>query len=404
MQPVKSYRNFFGLIAALAVLFLLGTLAGVDLFGFVNHWGQGRDNLELTDEATLPVQGQPSQMVSDTVTLNVVGDVMLARKVGRLIEANGIDYPLRFLGSELAAGDITFANLESPIAKSGTPLPGKQICFQAAPSTLESLKLGGFDVVSLANNHALDYDAPALLETIDLLSQSGIKSVGAGVNITSARQPVIVECKGIKIAFLAYSDLAEIFFSQKYPRAHRATEQQSGVAPLEEKSILEDIRIALQQADIVAVSLHWGTEYTDQPTKEQREMARHLIDAGADLILGHHPHWLQGLEIYQGKLIAYSLGNFVFDQNWAEPTREGLVLQVEVDHEGVKQARVRPVFIQESQPQWATEARQQKLLQQVVSLCGKLSTPVQIEGDWIKFKIENNSTNKATINKASTTL
>lgn len=153
--------------------------------------------------------------------------------------------------------------------------------------------------------------------------------------------------------------------------------------------ILEDVRAVRQQVDLVVVSLHWGVEYVDQPSKAQREMAYRLIDEGVDLILGHHPHWLQGLEVYHDKLIAYSLGNFIFDQNWSESTREGLVLQAELDHNGVQKARVRPVFINQSQPQWATDNRQEKLMNQVVNLCQKLNTTVKVEGDWVTIELKS---------------
>lgn len=395
MKSEKSKRKWLWFLGVLGVLLVAGTLAiSQDYLGLRQPLIAAWDKLGITGEPSLPVQGSPAPApvpVDETITLNAVGDVMLARKVGRLIEANGTDYPLRLLGAELAAGDITFANLESPIASSGRPLPGKGICFRAAPAALASLTLGGFDVVSLANNHAVDYDSPALLETLELLAQSGIKTVGAGADINEARQPAILEAKGVKLAFLAYSDLADVYFSSKYPRPHRADANQSGVAPLEERLILEDIQAAAQQADLVLVSLHWGTEYVDQPSKQQREMAHRLIEAGADVILGHHPHWLQGLEVYQGKLIAYSLGNMVFDQNWSEATREGLVLQLELDRQGVRQAQVRPVFIQESQPGWAAGARQAKLNQQVVDLCRKLNTAAQVEGEWVKLEMENKS-------------
>lgn len=331
------------------------------------------------------VAPSPAPVNPDTVTLNAVGDVMLSRKVGKLITLNGLEYPMAQVADVLADGDLTFANLECPISQQGKPLPGKQITFRAEPAAVNCLRQAGIDIVSLANNHAVDYDSPALLETIDLLSQMGISSVGGGMNLNQARQPVIIDKKGMKIAFLAYSDLADVYFDLKYRRMHRASDTLPGVAPLEMEFMLEDIAKARTLADRVIVSLHWGTEYRDTPSREQKEMAHKLIEAGADAIIGHHPHWFQGLEVYQGKIIAYSLGNFVMDQNWSNETREGLFLQLLINRDGTVKARTRPVFIKESQPQWVEGDYQERLINRVVSLSAKLNTPATINGEWVEY-------------------
>ena len=388
MKKAKTLKIFFWSAVALTLLLFIVVFYQVNMGDIVEYLGfEG----PLLPENTL--QGNLDRQDQNYITICGVGDVMLARKVGRAIKTQGPDYPLRVLGPELAAADITFANLESPIAQSGQPLPGKQICFRAPPVSLESLKAGGFDIVSLANNHAVDYDSPALLETFDRLSEAGIAVIGAGSNISQARQAVILERKGMKIAFLAYSDLADIYFSYKYRRAHRAQENLPGVAPMILPDMLDDVRAARAQADAVVVSLHWGNEYTEEPTPQQQEIAHRLIDFGADLILGHHPHWLQGLEVYQGKLIAYSLGNFVFDQDWSEPTQEGLVLQVQIDPTGLKEARLKPIYINTCQPQWASEAREEKIFNQVIERCRKLNTEVKWEGDWAKIKVQKDAAN-----------
>lgn len=323
------------------------------------------------------------------VTLAAVGDVMLARKVGRLIEQKGTDYPLAELGKELRQYDVAFANLESPISQKGWPLPGKALCFRAHPRTVNSLLAGGIDIVSLANNHAVDYDSPALLETIELLQNAGIAAVGAGSSIDQARRPAVLEREGIRLAFLAYSDLADVYFSTKYKRPARASADRPGVAPLDMAMMLEDVAYASTQADYVIVSVHWGTEYTSQPAAAQVEMAHSLIDAGADVIIGHHPHWLQGIEVYKGGIIAYSLGNFVFDQNWSDETREGLVLEVVFSRGRPLQARARPVWIAESQPVWAEGERGERLRKFLVKLSGDLSTPATVIGDWVEYRAAN---------------
>ena len=140
----------------------------------------------------------------------------------------------------------------------------------------------------------------------------------------------MIQVKGIKAVFLAYSDMADITWSNEFPRRLRATETRPGVAPLVSEEIIADIQTARQQGGLVFVSLHWGVEYQHQPQESQRQLAHQLIDAGADVIIGHHPHCIQGVEVYRGGLIAYSLGNFVFDQFQSADTKSGLMLQAEM--------------------------------------------------------------------------
>ncbi|MBO8170034.1 MAG: CapA family protein [Thermoanaerobacteraceae bacterium] len=303
-----------------------------------------------------PVTGAPR------VSLAAVGDIMLSRGVGRFIAEYGVDYPVKQVAQRLSQADVTFGNLESPIGTGGRPLPGKGIWFRAQPETVHALVYSGFDVVSVANNHALDYDSEVLLETLDILQENGIHAVGGGENIDRARQPVIIERNGLKIGFLAYSEMADIIWSFRYPRMLRATEEQPGIAPAVSfnvrkisedvyvRKMLKDVRNLVPKVDLVVVSLHWGVEYRYHPEDYQRELAHRLIDAGVDLIIGHHPHTLQGLERYRQGLIAYSLGNFIFDQDFSQQTSEGLLLDVVFSPLGIERAAVSPVVIDRGQP------------------------------------------------------
>jgi len=300
-----------------------------------------------------------------TVSLAAVGDIMLSRKVGRYIDQNGTDYPVREVAGRLAQADITFGNLESPIGTGGRRLPGKGIWFRAEPWTVSSLVYSGFDVVSVANNHALDYDSEAFLETLSNLKDNNIRSVGGGENIVEARKPAIIEENGLKIGFLAYSEMADIIWSFQYPRRLMAEEDQAGIAPAAAtgitdvdtdphiQAVLEDVKKLVPKADVVIVSLHWGQEYNYEPLDYQRQFAYRLIDAGVDLIVGHHPHTLQGLERYKQGLIAYSLGNFIFDQSFSQQTSEGLMLEAVLSPVGVKTATISPVLIKDAQAQVA---------------------------------------------------
>lgn len=362
-------RGFAGLFAAALMTALLLSLAAGLWFG--------QASFPLTVSGTTGGTGQAEW---GSVRLTAVGDVMLARKVGTLIDTYGNEYPLARVKDLLQEADIAFANLESPIGTGGTPLPGKGIWFRAKPETVKALTGAGFDVVSLANNHVLDYDSPPLLETLEILKDNGIHAVGAGKDIAAARQPVFVEKKGVRVAFLAYTEMANIIWSYAYPRMLQATETEPGVAPLVVENMVRDIKAARQAADLVVVSLHWGAEYVDDPAAVQRQIAYELVDAGADLIVGHHPHTLQGVEIYENAVIAYSLGNFVFDQSWSDKTEEGLVLHADIGLLGIERVWLEPVVITEAQPEVAQSERGKRVLAKVRDLSRKLGTSVTIDG------------------------
>lgn len=338
--------------------------------------GTSLPKAEQTEEKELPVEVPEIQ---PEISVLAAGDIMLARKLDRLIAQKGMDYPFFNTGELLASADIAFANLESPLSDQGSKIDGKGIWFRGKPENIQALTQAGFDVISLANNHALDYDSPALLQTIDLLSSAGIETVGGGKDIYEARSPIIMDKEGIKIAFLSYSEMADILWSYKHPRKLKATEELPGIAPLVVEQIIEDIGKVKDQADFVFISLHWGVEYQDMPENYQREIAYQLIDAGADVIIGHHPHCLQGVELYKEGLIAYSLGNFVFDQNWSEKTKEGLLLSLKMNDSVILQGELLPIYINDGQPVVALGERGEKILQRVKNISEKLGTKLELE-------------------------
>lgn len=244
------------------------------------------------------------------LNLAVVGDIMLARSVGRTIQEGGWESPFASVSESIGKADLAFANLECPASFRGKPYPGKpqNVTFRANPGALFGLKSAGFDVVSLANNHSTDYGPLALRETIASLEQLGIATCGAGGSRKEAHRPAIVERGDIRLAFLAYAEpIWSVVEAMDGPPA------QAGVAVLREEDIIADIREAEKQADGILVSLHWGEEFHKAPRKTDQALARRLIDAGALAVLGHHPHVLQGAEWYRQGIILYSMGNFVFD-------------------------------------------------------------------------------------------
>jgi len=280
-------------------------------------------------------------------TMLFVGDVMLSRGVGSRMKAEGDwTFPFQKIGETLRAADLTFGNLECPVSDTGKN-QHHLYSFRADPSAIEGLTFAGFDVMSVANNHMFDWGPAALLDTVERLRGAGIRPVGAGVNDLEAHYPVLVNLNGVKLAFLAYVGIP--------PREAAARPTEPGVAWLDSARVLADIRFARVLADVVIVTPHWGVEYAKRPEKSQVDFARKMIDAGADLIVGSHPHVVQPLEEYHGRWIAYSLGNFVFDQRDAA-THRGLMLQVKLKGRRIEkvepqQIEITPAFQAQFSPQ-----------------------------------------------------
>jgi poly-gamma-glutamate capsule biosynthesis protein CapA/YwtB (metallophosphatase superfamily) len=263
---------------------------------------------------------KPSTGNGSQVKLSFVGDVLLASKVEDILKQKGYDYPYSNVSDYFSKSDYTIANLETPITTRGT-VQSKDYVYRSSPLALPALKASGIDLVNLANNHVMDYGTEGLLDTMTLLDQEGVKRMGAGKDLEEAYEPVIVEKQGIKIAFLG--------FSRVVPEASwKAAPGHPGVAETYSYKLpVEAIQKAKEKADLVVVVAHWGVERSDQPDKYQKELAHRYIDAGADLIVGGHPHVLQGFEEYKGKWIAYSLGNFIFTTNNVPKTWETVILE-----------------------------------------------------------------------------
>jgi len=278
-----------------------------------------------------------------TVELVAVGDIMLDRHVGEVIEENSVHYPFEGEGIRvlLSQADIAFANLECPISDRGTR-QDKGYEFRADPEVVDALVEVGLDVVSLANNHTGDYADLALADTMRLLTDANIIYVGAGHDLDEAHQARIVEVNGLRVAFLAYNEIGPNYFA--------ATRASPGSAFMDPERMAADVEAARRMADIVLVSCHWGTEYIPYPSPTQEEVAQALADAGADLVIGHHPHVVQGMRYHQGALTTFSLGNFIFDQAFSEETSQGLALRCLLDASGVKTVELLPVYITDCQP------------------------------------------------------
>jgi poly-gamma-glutamate synthesis protein (capsule biosynthesis protein) len=278
----------------------------------------------------------PKAPEKDEYTLLFVGDVMLGRGVGSFMEAQK-DWALPFhlIADTLHSADLRYCNLECPISDRGRDLHHK-FSFRADPRAIAGLKATGFDVVSQANNHAYDWGPEALLDSLNRLRRAGIHPVGAGENTLAAHYPLLVQVGSLRLAFLAYVNID--------PKEAAAGVDRPGVAWLDPTQALRDIRFARPLADLVLVCPHWGVELAVTPTRGQVELAHRMIDAGADMIVGSHPHVVQPVEIYHDRWIAYSLGNFVFDQK-NPATHHGLMLKAIVRDKHVSDVIPIPIDI-----------------------------------------------------------
>ena len=259
-----------------------------------------------------------------------VGDVMVAETPGELI-AKGVDPFLPFQPI-LRAHDIRIGNLECTVATGGKA-EAKPYTFRADPAVLPLLARH-FDAMSLANNHSGDFGKAAFAEQLGLMKKAGLPYFGGGHDATEAHAPWIVERNGLRIALLGYLEFK--------PRSFEADAHRPGVAwSGEDDQVIEDIIAArtIHHADIVIPYMHWGWEEEAQPSPRLREFARRMIDAGADMVVGGHPHVTQGAETYKGKPIIYSLGNFLFNGFETEATTTGWVLSVQLGREGVREWR-----------------------------------------------------------------
>lgn len=281
------------------------------------------------------IEESSQQTKEEKISIILVGDIMLDRGVEYMVEKYGdgdFRFPFLKIANYLKTADIVFGNLEGPISDKGEKV-GSIYSFRAEPESIEGLKFSDFDILSLANNHAFDYGRKALEDTFLRLKTAGIDYLGAGLDATEAYSGIIKEIDGVKIGFMAYTNLG--------PENWKATENNSGITWISEgafEKVKNDIKVAKENSDILIVSLHSGEEYQKEPTKFQIEFSKMATDAGADLVVGHHPHVVQPMEKYKEGYIAYSLGNFVFDQSFSEETMKGQIVEVLIENKEIKEA------------------------------------------------------------------
>ena len=318
--------------------------------------------------ARLPGPATPAYDPGDAWTMVAGGDILLDRGVSLAIQGSrrGANFPFdggtveitgrckdcspmgwdlpytKKTGNagivrELVSGaDIAIANFENP-APDAFRWHGKGTVFSANPKHIKGLVDAGLDWVSLANNHIGDAGRKGMLQTMENLDDYGLAHGGLGKNAAAAHEATLLKAGDVTVGMLGYDQIA---------RVYNADADTAGSARMTTKALKADIKAARKAgADVVVVFPHWGVEYRAAPSPAQRRMGQAAIDAGADLVIGNHPHWAEGMEVYKGKPIWYALGNFVFDQTWSEYTMEGLTLELTFRGKELAQARMRPHLI-----------------------------------------------------------
>lgn len=311
----KLLRNISGIFILFAVIALVGWSVGKkpspampDALGTVIQDVSGFPSptpipyLSITgifsDDHTW-VQSLPKEKA---VTMMATGDVIPARSVNhKMVTKSDFLWPFKKTANELETADITVINLETPLLTAcPVAIEGMKFCGDA--QAIKGLAYAGVDVATLGNNHAGNYGLKGIEETKEVLTGGSILPVAEGVEYK--------EAKGTRFAFLSYNDIGAI---------------EPGIPWADETGIRHDINEARSKADVVVVAFHWGVEYSTEPTQRQKDLAHIAVDAGADVVLGNHPHWIQPVEIYRDKFINYAYGNFIFDQEWSKETKQGVV-------------------------------------------------------------------------------
>jgi len=336
-------------------------------------------------------------MTSEKAVLAFTGDVMFGRGVNEMIGLKGAGYPWGDMTALLGGADLRLINLECVIAADGRPWSRtpKTFLFRADPIAIESLKLAGVDFVALANNHSLDFEAPALSEMVDRLDAAGIARAGAGRDLREATRPALLDAAGLTVAVISLTD----------------NEPQWAAGPgrpgvnyfpitLEAGNfgrIQALITEAGRSADLTVMTTHWGPNMVEAPSSGFRRFARAAIDAGVDIFHGHSAHIFQGIEVYREKLIMYDTGDFVDDYAIDPELRNDLSFLFMVTVTGGRPAKVEmvPVLIDDCQATQAIGRAADNALTRMARACGRLRTPVERGGERLVVSVSGEPLRKA---------
>lgn len=339
----------------------------------VSAAGTNEKEIQSKVKETKDTAGTTTQAKSKSKPIDLVfaGDILLDGYVGSQIDRFGNLYPFKKVAPILKKADMAFANLETPVSTRGKAAD-KTFAFRSKPGTLEGLVYAGIDGVTLANNHILDYGQHAMLDTITHLKRQKIGYTGAGRNIEEAFQPYVQNVDGKKIAVLGVSRVLSgnsWIAGKNHPGAASAYTMEP---------MLTHIKKSAKTNDYTIVYIHWNEEFADYPEEYARTMAKKMIDAGADIIIGSHSHTLMGIEYYKNKPIYYSLGNFVFNRSTRGGDNTLLSMMVHFEIQGSKiTSRITPVKIIQGQP----NLMDKKYNKDIIAKLNKLSYNAKIDAN-----------------------
>ncbi len=300
--------------------------------------------LRVAGAASEPVAVPPDDGAVFSATM--VGDIMPARHTQDATAKHGRGHPFENVRPYLTASDYVTGNFESPVVVGEDyPEADKFIHFASAPAAVRALREANFSTVTLANNHMMDYGEQGLADTLTTFQDEGVEVVGAGRDLQSASKILYQEYGDVTVATLGFTDA--------YVAGFLASGFRGGVLNAEPETFLPLVVEAAENADLVIVHVHWGVEYSSRPDPRQVQFGRAMIDAGANFVVGHHPHVLLPAEVYRNGVIFYSLGNFVFDQGWSR-TRESAMAGYRLYPDGRARVELVPLWIRDAQPRPVT--------------------------------------------------
>lgn len=317
-------------------------------------------------------------------TLVLGGDAMLGRYVGAMVRDKGPGYPLGPVARLLQRGDLTIVNLECAMTSSTRTWQGapKAFYFRAPPEAVRGLADAGVSLVSLANNHAMDFSEEGLLETLDLLRASGIASAGAGEDLAQAAEPAVVERKGMRFGMTAYCDhQADFAAGLEQPGINFLDlgDEKEAVARFREDAA----KLRVRGVDWPILSLHWGPNMAERPSRAFRRLAHAAVDAGWRILFGHSAHVFQGIELYRGVPIIYAAGDLVDDYQVDPVLRNDLALlfEMEVNRKGLQRLLLRPLLVGWGQVRPAEGETSAWIRKRAEILCDGFGTKLQWDDD-----------------------
>ncbi len=339
------------------------------------------------DIPIIPIENNNAELSSDKlIRIAFGGDTFMDMVFAEYSDLYGVDYPWSDIAPVFNNSDIGFVNLETSVSRNGESLKREGYGFRTSPDKLEGYKNAGISIVSGANNHIQDYGAISLTDTMKHLDTYKISYTGIGNNLGEARRPVFFESEGIRVGFLAYTEIIPF-------QSWTATDNTAGFCGITNETLplyLEDIKKYDAQCDILIVSVHWGIEHTQKITNYQQELAHKFIDSGADMILGHHPHVLQPIEFYKEKPIFYSLGNLLFlkQDDFAGRTA---VFRAEFNKDGFVSAKMFPVYIKACKANMLSEDSllYNNILANMSEISAQFGTGISKYGEITPFPCDN---------------